>query len=264
MSTLDIYRRIRPHVSAGQDDDIPDSVGESTPVTEQAFESGVGPFQVFAGNRLVVTTPVVIEKAERSQYFLRLRGNFVEADTPNSNGARFEKSDLESATADIAGGPLNFLHEESHVIGALTSAKYDLAADRITVEATAWRWLSPYVSAVETAAEKNTAWFSMECVGSDVSCHGCGEKFDFETAYRTPEKVCSHLRARSHVRTIHNPLFVGAAAIVPPIRPGWKGATMSISDMARVEAARLALPDISEEDAAYMVQQILRYAASRV
>lgn len=199
--------------------------------------------------------------------FMYLRGRFVQADTPNRNGAYWTSKDLELAQATIANGPLNWLHEERHIIGTLTGAKFAREkaghGNHIVADATVWRYLWPAESRViEQAAASRQLWYSMECVSETVTCMGCGETFAFEKAMREPASVCSHIRDRTHVRRFDQPTFLGGAVIVPPVQPGWANADATVMRKAAhlAEAASLSTEALTRPEAEAMVAQIIQWA----
>ena len=77
--------------------------------------------------RTIITAPLR-EVAQNNQGFTYLRGRYVEADTPNQNGALWTTDDLQLGAPTVAGGPLNWLHQETKIIGALTYPAVVLAA----------------------------------------------------------------------------------------------------------------------------------------
>lgn len=79
-------------------------------------------FVVEGNGRTVITAPLR-EIARQNQGFMYLRGRFVEADTPNGNGALWTTEDLQIGEATVAGGPLNWLHQEDKIIGTLLNAQ---------------------------------------------------------------------------------------------------------------------------------------------
>lgn len=163
---------------------------------------------VVEGNGRTVLSAPLREVAATNKGFLYLHGRFVEADTPNRNGAMWSTEDLELGKATVAGGPLNWLHQEHKIVGALLSADLVLAREQsqyqmpwstttngllgttttansitITTEKAAtignhiqstaalWRFLYPQEAAtVEKAAADRQLWYSMECISSKVAC----------------------------------------------------------------------------------------------
>ena len=68
--------------------------------------------------RTVITAPIR-EVAHANVGFTYLRGRFVEADHANDNGAMWTTEDLQMGGPTVAGGPLNWLHDDRKIIGAL-------------------------------------------------------------------------------------------------------------------------------------------------
>jgi hypothetical protein len=104
-----------------------------------------------------------------------------------------------------------------------------------------WSHVFPFESAlVDQADELGQLFYSMECRGTHLHCagpNGCDKTFD----YMAVDTHCQHLMERSSIRHIVNPTFRGGALIIPPTKPGWKGASASvIQEAVREEAARYA------------------------
>lgn len=266
--------------------------------------------------RTVITAPVR-EVAHANAGFTYLRGRFVEADHANDNGAMWTTEDLQMGGPTVAGGPLNWLHNDRIIIGSLlsgelvyggTEAARKFSADQrkkaagqghalsdgsfpiknaedlhnairlagkakdpakarahikkraaalglsnlipdswksqksaldqtpgnhIVADAAVWRFLYPDQTAIiEKAAADGALYYSMECVSREVTCldlpgrPGCGETFAY-AAYDGGQ-TCHHLRERSSVRRLVDPVFLGGAVIVPPVLPGWKGAEATV------------------------------------
>lgn len=189
-------------------------------------------------------------------YMTWLQGRYVEAEKANRNGAFWSTEDLQFGEMTVRHGPLNWLHEEQTVIGtiadnALIRPSQEKAADSVERAAdifaqpmprpymaavsAMWNWVHPdKVEAVERAADMGKLWYSMECVGREMSCvsddshEGCGESFDYVTAMTQPDKVCEHMRGRTSARRIVDPAFLGGAVIVPPAAPGWGAANLEL------------------------------------
>ena len=237
---------------------------ETEPSRERAF--------VVTGQsgRTVITGPVR-EIASKNEGFTYLRGRFVEADTPNRNGAMWTTDDLQIGEATVAGGPLNWLHQERHIIGSLldgqlVAGKEAAAAgigNHIVSNAAVWRFLFPNETAtIEKAAASNELWYSMECVSKKVQCTGdtgCGESFEYGVYNR--QQACEHLREKSSVRRFVDPIFLGGAIIVPPVKPGWGHADVEVVRQAAQVTEEHELADaLSKPQAEHMVQQILMWA----
>lgn len=224
--------------------------------------------------RTVITAPLR-EVASKNDGFLYLHGRFVEADTPNRNGAMWTTEDLQMAEGTVAGGPLNWLHQETKIVGTLLDghlvAGRENAADGIGnhIQSTAavWRFLFPSeADTIERAAADNGAYYSMECISKQVACvdspgrPGCGEVFsygDFDA-----KRACAHLNERSSVRRFIDPLFLGGAIIVPPVQPGWAKAEVDVLRQAAALSERegLANDGLSRSQAESLATAILTWA----
>lgn len=267
-------------------------------------------FVVDAGNKTVITAPAsvlasVVETAGRKpsvqeiadEHLMWMSGRFVGADLPNRNGALWSAGDLELAQTTVAHGPLNWLHEERHVIGTIARARY-VSVDKnipvapkveaflsepsdpatievasqavvqphIVADAAIWRWIWPdeaYV--VQQASDAKMLHYSMECIAQSVECagdNGCGESSSY-TDYLAGSS-CEHIRERSSVRRFVNPTFLGGAVIVPPVNPGWAEAEASVMK----QAAKLAenafdqagQPDVTASEWERLMAEVLRFA----
>ena len=306
---------------------------------------------------VVITGPAysIREQADqkRNPGFQYLHGRFVEAERANRNGAYWSTQDLELGQPTVAGGPLNWLHQERHVIGTLLSASLvtaqqderqaardfsqgerkkmagkgqaksdgsfpikneqdlknairlagnakDPAAARrhiirraralglsnlipdswsseksaldignhIAADAAVWRFIFPgEADLVQRASASNELWYSMECVSQRVQCMetdgrpGCGEVFEYATYMTEREKCCEHLRQGAGARRFIEPVFLGGAVILPPVRPGWSNANAEVArEAARVTEEHELANHLTRPEAEGMVSQILDWA----
>lgn len=245
----------------------PTSTAEVPATRERAFVVH-GP----DSGRTVISAPLR-EIASKNQGFTYLRGRFVEADRPNGNGAMWTTDDLQLAEATVAGGPLNWLHDETKIIGTLLDGqmvKGDREAagqgvgNHIASTAAVWRFLFPQETAlIERAADQNQLWYSMECVSKQVLCtgdQGCEQTFPYADVMR--QAACSHLRERSSIRRFVDPVFLGGAIIVPPVKPGWANADVEIVRQAAglVEEHSDITEELTKPEAEAMVSSILTWA----
>lgn len=190
---------------------------------------------------------------EANPFIKWISGNFVESDNPNQNKQFWTAGDLEVAEYSIRGAPLNMVHKVRQPVGFFQDTKSvavsretesdEAASDPLKIQALAGMWthIFPFEAAlVDAADEKNLLFYSMECRGTHLICagdQGCGEKFD----YMKPTTHCEHLKERASIRHIVNPTFRGGALIVPPVRPGWQGATATVfQEAVLLEAAKFA------------------------
>jgi hypothetical protein len=231
-------------------------------------------FVVHADSGRTVITAPLREIAMTNPGFMYLRGRFVGADTPNGNGALWSSDDLRLGENTVAGGPLNWLHDETHIIGCLTDGQLvgaEKAAEgvnaHLSATAAVWRFLFPReAQTIEKAANDGELYYSMECISREVACvdtpgrPGCGETFsygDYDAG-----KCCTHLRERSAVRQFVDPIFLGGAVVVPPIRPGWHQANAEVLRQAAslAEENGLAAGNRTQEQAMGLATAVLAWA----
>lgn len=234
-------------------------------------------FVVHADSGRTIITAPVREVAATNPGFMYLHGRFVEADTPNRNGAMWSSEDLELAQATVAGGPLNWLHKETHIVGALLDGRFTEgreAADgtpaignHIVSTAVMWRFLFQQESnVVEKAAADGRLYYSMECVSDTVTCvdrpgrAGCGESFGYPDFLG--KTACDHLNTRQAAAQFDKPVFLGGALIVPPVEPGWARADVDIVRQAAAltEEHGLSGGPLSRKRAEAMVERVLTWA----
>jgi hypothetical protein len=177
--------------------------------------------------------------ASGNDLYLRLSGRYVQAGRPNANGAFWTTESLAFGLPSVAGGPVNYLHDERTVLGAITGSRLvrphpeqasTWYGDHIEVDMVLWKWLrAPLVAQVELAAQQDRLWTSMECISDTVTClsdretgrEGCGHTFPMQDP-------CDHIRQKTSLRRFDHPVFLGGGLIVPPVSPGWKDAKLSI------------------------------------
>lgn len=222
-----------------------------------------------AAGRTILTAPATTEMAAMwgevpnpNPHMLWMQGRFVGGERPNRNGAFWSAGDLEVGKPTVTHGPLNWLHEDKHVIGTIADAKFvpipgggglqvqdpgngdfptaaseqsreqaaETADPHIIALSAIWKWVYPQESSVvQMASEAGLLAYSMECISEAVQCVrneeadlGCGQSFPYMEYARG--MTCPHLKERATVRRLVNPTFLGGAVIVPPSRPGWADA----------------------------------------
>jgi 2'-5' RNA ligase len=251
----------------------------TTPAPEQgrAFTTEINGRQLIAGPATAIQRaaglrePTVEDIAD--EHMMWMSGRFVGAEVPNRNGAMWSAGDLELGRASVVNGPLNWLHEAKHVIGAISEADYvgvqQAAASQmqphITATAGIWKWLWPdeaYV--VQQASDQQHLWYSMECISKEVQCagpEGCGNVTSY--SQYMAGAACEHVTQRASVRQFKNPVFLGGAVIVPPVKPGWAEADASVMNTASrlAEAAfeQAGEPDVSATLWEQMMAQLVIY-----
>lgn len=134
-----------------------------------------------------------------------------------------------TSTAPLYNGAITTVTTASSIFSAPMPRPYMAAVSAM------WNWVRPdKVEAVHRAGEQGKLWYSMECVGREISCvtdethEGCGKSFDYVKAMTQPTTTCEHIQARSSARRIVDPAFLGGAVIVPPAAPGWGAANVEV------------------------------------
>lgn len=140
----------------------------------------------------------------------------------------------------------------------------------IAAVSSVWRWINPQRAAViEAAAETGKLFYSMECVAEKIECAsdgdrtGCGRAFDYMQAMADPTSTCEHIASRSSARRMVNPFFLGGAAIVPPVQPGWANAKVDLLQAASL-AEQAWTPSLDVQDEAWLslMAEVIRFSQS--
>jgi len=266
--TIDLRDRLREKY--GSKPAAPVSTSVQTGATDVERERA---FVVHAASGRTVITAPVREIARVNAGFTYLRGRFVEADRANANGAMWTTEDLQLGGATIAGGPLNWLHDERQIIGSLLQGEMvegreeASIGNHIVADAAVWKFLFPrQADTIERAAADRNLYYSMECISRAVACvetagrPGCGEEFsygDYDAG-----RCCNHLRERSSIRRFVDPIFLGGAVIVPPVQPGWAHAEAEVLRQAAAlsEAQHIGGGDLTEAQARDLATAVLSWA----
>lgn len=203
---------------------------------------------------------------------LWIAGRYVGADEPNRNGAFWSSADLEMGEPTVANGPVNWLHEERHIIGAIAGSKLvsrEAAAasglgQHIVALGAVWPWLYPEeAKLIEQASEAGSLWFSMECVSKEVACidDSCGKTMPYREYMTEKASRCEHMPTG---RRFVDPIFEGVGIIVPPVRPGWADSDARVT-MAQaeglVERQAASFTGLSDEDSVAVASRLLDSAS---
>lgn len=208
-------------------------------------------------------------------------GNFVEADKANSNRQYFALDGLRMAQPTIVHAPMNMNHSTRRVVGTYVATELVYPTDTAAADP-----LNPYIEAlgvfwkhyfpeefqlVEAAAKEGMLYFSMECLPRQVKCFGdtgCQATFDYDGP--ASPSYCAHLNERSSDKYLIEPHFTAGAILVPPIKPGWKNATVEqlsqlVEDNAReMEMAYNGIansaPELSSVEWESMMFQLMEFA----
>lgn len=234
--------------------------------------------------------------ASGNPYMMWLQGRYVEAEKANRNGAFWSTSDLQYGEMSVKHGPLNWLHDDNTIIGTIADnalihpqqvAAEPLAAGLIRASTSTnlllsipqprpymaavsavWRWINhDKAHEIERAADIGKLYYSMECVGREMSCQsdetheGCGRSFDYQVAMTEPDKLCEHMAGRTSARRIVDPSFLGGAVIIPPSQPGWGAANVEVmtQSASMAEQTAAAAGDMSDGQWTALMAEVLRY-----
>jgi len=243
---------------------------------ETTVSTDVEPERAFVtqGNGRTVITSPLREIAAVNEGFLYLHGRLVGADEPNGNNALWTTADLQVGEATVAGGPLNWLHDDRMIVGCLmdghlvTDREAAAAGDEsigthITSTAAMWKFLYPrQADVLERAATDHQLYYSMECLSRAVACvgeQGCNQEFSYEQF--DAKRACAHLNARATTARFVDPFFLGAAVIVPPVQPGWAKADVQVVRQAAEQVERAHLDDeLTTEQARNLAATIIEWA----
>jgi hypothetical protein len=243
------------------------------------------PVVVEGATKLVLATKtasVVDVQSEMAEHFrevargagphLWISGRYVGADEANRNGAFWSTADLQMGEPTVANGPVNWLHEERHIIGAIAGSKL---VDRETAAASGlgahivalgavWPWIYPEeAKVIQQASEAGSLWFSMECVSREVACttEDCGKSLPYREYVTEKASRCEHMATG---RRYVDPIFEGVGIIVPPVRPGWADSDARVTMQQAeglVEREAASFVGLSDEDSVAVASRLLESAS---
>jgi len=184
-------------------------------------------------------------------------GNYVEADSANSNGQYWSLDDLRIKSMSVTNGPMNIGHVHNDIVGTYVAAELlypsqPEANAYVETIAAMWKYYFPEENAiVEAAFRDGTLFQSMECIADTITCVGSEVACGATMAYNGPYgDYCEHINAGTAARQMDNPQFLGGGLIIPPLAPGWNNA--EISDVSAL---------ISDEEAGPVYEQVSEQAS---
>lgn len=283
--TIPVAEVVEPLPQQARDDS---ANGRSQPESrQQAFVTQANGKLVITGRADVFTEPddamprelaAVWERASaQNKHFLWIEGRYVEADRPNRNKAAWSSSDLEMGAPTVAHGPINWLHDERHIIGAIAAASLVTVSDEqrqaaadlghepvnnhIRALSPIWRYLYPQEARqIAKASDDQKLWFSMECVSREVAClaSGCSHTQSYGDYMLAPYSRCQHVKEGGN-RRFADPSFLGGAVILGGARPGWAGAHASVMRQAAAlaEEQQAAFDGLTTSEAELVVAQAI-------
>ncbi len=267
-SVAQVYERLRPPRRRIVRPAVPAIAGNVVIPPSFAVEN-------HESNRVVIATPIETAALKYGDFVMDFRGRLVEAEHANRNGAFWSQADLEFGLPSVALGPLNWGHDPKDIVGALADANLVTGEQaavmgvnaHISTGARFWSYLNPAKSRMlKDYIEQKRAWFSMECISKEIACVGpnvCGRVMSYADAQGRTGGACEHVKERASHRRFVDPIFQGAAVIVPPQEPGWLDAAITgvvTEAESQAEAAQLQIDGLSDADALLMVTSILQWS----
>lgn len=151
-----------------------------------------------------------------------LRGQYVEADTPNRNGQQWSEGELAIKSVTSMFMPVTVMHDKRTAVGLiadtklLTPAKDKVPRSRLDNTLGIWAHRFPEIAEeIDANYQAGSLMQSMECVSPFYNCAECGQIF-----HKLPEGAeranwCSHLAegAGHGARILGNVVFTGTGLI---------------------------------------------------
>ena len=163
-----------------------------------------------------------LKKSAPNPNFLWLRGNYVEADRPNSNGDSWTAGELSIKSLTPMFCPVTVMHDPRTAVGLIADTqlklpKEDQSVPRARIETTLAIWAHRFPNTAEEIAhnyEAGTLMQSMECKAPHYSCLACGQTFHKLPDGRERENWCEHLAENPNAgRILGGVTFTGAGLI---------------------------------------------------
>jgi hypothetical protein len=190
------------------DDGIPDEVASC--YEPQIFERG---------DKIYMTAPVQVCQPSDSQieefafaqhlkaqapndHIMWLRGQYVEADHPNRNGAQWRAGELALKKLTPLLMPITVMHDPRTAVGTIADVKLltpeqdNVPRSRLETYLALWAHRFPEIAReAELNAERGTLMQSMECLSPWYECSECGQAFQKLPQGAERARWCDHLKA---------------------------------------------------------------------
>ena len=189
---------------------------------------------------------VVAEWTHRSivpnDKFLYIAAKYVEADQANENKHFWSFEALQNAQSSIVNSPINVMHQPHNIVGVMVDQEllfpeayeekeaeakavaYDYAKPYIEMLGALWKFYFPKtVETIEAAQEMGSLFVSMECI-SDTVTRVDRDGSETEYPFKGGDIKAYDFHGESDYVRLNEPHFVGCGLVLPPARPGWKGA----------------------------------------
>jgi hypothetical protein len=143
-----------------------------------------------------------LKKKAPNENIVWFRGQYVEADNPNANGAQWTAEELGIKSLTPMLMPVTVMHDPRTAIGTiadvklLTPEKDKVPRSRIDTILALWghRFPEP-VNEANVNAERGTLMQSMECYSPWYACSVCGAQFQKLPQGAEQARWCDHLKA---------------------------------------------------------------------
>lgn len=185
--------------------------------------AGVQPFGPDAGAIEEFAFAEGLKTMAPNEHLTWMRGQYVEADTPNANRVMWTSEDLAITSLTPTFMPVTVMHDPRTAVGVIADAKLLTpekdGVPRSKIETALALWGHRFPDAVEEAlhnAKQGTLMQSMECLAPDYSCSECGMNFHKMPGGFERENWCAHLRGEETAnasRILRNVVFTGTGLI---------------------------------------------------
>lgn len=152
-----------------------------------------------------------------------MRGQYVEADNPNKNGAMWQAGELALKSLTPMFMPVTVMHDFRSAVGTIVDAKLMTPeanqVPRARIETALAIWKHRFPEVVEEArhnAQQGTLMQSMECISPNYDCGVCGQQFQKLPDAAEQANWCAHLRGddgEKAARILRNVTFTGTGLI---------------------------------------------------
>lgn len=174
------------------------------------FERGdkiymTAPVQVFQPTATQIEEFAFADKLKKdapNDHILWLRGQYVEADNANMNGAQWRAGELALKQLTPMLMPITVMHDPRTAVGTIadvvlfTPEKDDVPRARLDTYLAIWAHRFPEIAdEVEYNAKQGTLMQSMECFSPWYECSECGQSFQKLPHGAERAMWCDHLKA---------------------------------------------------------------------
>jgi hypothetical protein len=187
-----------------------------------------------------------LRKSAPNEHIGWMRGQYVEADRPNRNGAQWDATELSFKHVTARLMPVTVMHDPRTAVGLLADTKLvtpqsDPSAPVMRVDSTLGIWKHRFREAWEEAQEnyrQGQLMQSMECLKEYYDCSVCGTRYPCLPGGAERAQWCAHLRGEGSseaARRLGNVTFTGVGLIY-----GTRGAKGAL------DTAHLELEEVAE------------------